>query len=136
MSKLTIDLESQVREYAEQKAQLDALKKWCDSESKEIKETMQELDLDKIDAGDYVATCTVSNRETMNESHLLDIIERSELNVDGLIKTKEYVDFDVLERAIYNNQIPQDILLEMDKAREVKEVVTLRVTKKKRKTND
>ena len=136
MSKVTINLEDQIRAYAEQKAQLDTLKKWCDSESKEIKETMQELDLDKIDVGDYVATCTVSNRETMNESHLLDIIERSTLNIDGLVKTKAYVDFDVLERAIYNNQVPQDVLLEMDKAREVKEVVTLRVTKKKRKAND
>ena len=50
----------------------------------------------------------------------------------GIIKTKEYVDFDALEKAIYNGLLPGETLLEMDKAREVKEVVTLRVTKIKK----
>ena len=136
MGKITLDLESQIKDYAEQKERLDILKKWCDAESKDIKETMQNLDLSKVEAGEYTATCTVSNRETMNEEYLLAIIARSDIHLDGLIKTKEYVDFDVLEKAIYNNQIPQDVLLEMDKAREVKEVVTLRVTKKKKRKTD
>lgn len=132
MGKITLDFESQVEEYAKQKEKLDILKKWCDSEASAIKEIMQELDIDKVDAGDYTATCTVSNRETMNEDFLLAIILKSGLTLDGLVKTKEYVDFDVLEKAIYNNQIPQDVILEMDKAREVKEIVTLRIKKKRK----
>ena len=124
------DLERMVSNYYMNKQDLDSYKELCDKENKEIKKVMEELELDIHEFGDYKVTRTVSNRETINEDVLLDIVRSHNIPV---IKTKEYVDMDALESLIYNNQIPKDILLQMDKARNCNEVVTLRVTKKNKR---
>ena len=54
-----------------------------------------------------------------------------QLGLDELIKTKEYVDTDAMEEAIYNGTITQNMLLEISKAQEVKESVALTIKKKK-----
>jgi hypothetical protein len=51
----------------------------------------------------------------------------------GLIKTREYVDYDVLEKLLYNQKITPYGLKKIEDCREVKEVVTLRITKSKGK---
>lgn len=124
-------LDKLIPQYAENKAQLDIYKKECDKENALIKSMMLDGKLDKREAAGYKATCTVSTRETMNEEILLEIAHN--YGISEIIKTKEYIDFDALEYAIYNNKIPDDVILEMDKAKESKEVVTLRVTKIKEK---
>ncbi len=128
-----IELKDRILQYAKQKEEFDALKKDCDAQSKQIKEIMVADGVEELEVEGYKASCIVSSRDTINEEMLLNIIERSDIDIDGLIKTRSYVDTDVLERAIYNDEIPHDLLLEMDKARESKEVVTLRVVKKKEK---
>lgn len=122
------DLERMVSNYYMNKQDLDSYTELCDEENKEIKKVMGELKLDIHEFGDYKVTRTVSKRETINEDVLLDIVRSHSIPV---IKTKEYVDMDALESLIYNNQVPNDVLLQMDKARNCKEVVTLKVTKKK-----
>lgn len=122
-------LEELIPRYALNKSELDAYKKLCDTDNAKIKEMMLQSQEKKHEAGDYVATVTVSERETMNEEMLLEIAHH--YGVSEIVKTKEYIDFDALEDAIYNGRIPQDILLQMNKARQVKEVVTLKVSKKK-----
>ena len=132
-----IELKDRILQYAQQKEMLDVIKKDCDAQSKQIKDIMVADGLEELEVEGYKASCIVSSRDSINEDLLLTIIERSGINIDGLIKTINYVDTDVLEKAIYNDEIPHDLLLEMDKARESKEVVTLRVTKKKeRKKRD
>ena len=83
----------------------------------------------------YTAHCIISNRETINEDMVLEILRAVDPNL-GCIKTKEYIDFDALERAIYNDQLDKDIIMKMDKARDSKEVVTLKITKKKGAKHD
>lgn len=122
-------LEELIPRYALNKAELDAYKKLCDTDNAKIKDIMLQSQEKKHEAGDYVATVTVSERETMNEEMLLEIAHHC--GIPEIVKTKEYIDFDALEDAIYNGRIPQDILLQMNKARQVKEVVTLKVSKKK-----
>ena len=124
-------LDTLILRYAENKAELDSYKKICDKENAQIKSIMLGSKLDKHEVGDYRATCVVSKRETMNEEMLLEIAHQHGLS--EIVKTKEYIDYDALENAIYNSLIPTDILLEMDKAKDVKEVVTLRVSKIKKK---
>lgn len=53
----------------------------------------------------------------------------AELGFDGLVKTKEYVDFDVLESLIYNNKIQASELKQFQTQKP--DIVTLRVTQKK-----
>lgn len=132
------NLNELIPQYASNKAELDSYKKICDKENAQIKEIMLSEKLDICEAGGYKATCTVSVRESMNEEKLLEIYHKNEaliwkLQDLGVIKTKEYVDFDMLEKAIYDEIIPKEMLLEMDKAKESKEVVTLRVSKIKKK---
>ncbi len=120
--------------YAENKTEADSYKKICEKQNKEIKEIMLQNNLDFAESGDYVAKCTVSKRESMNEDILLEILKETGYT-KNIIKTKEYVDIDVLEHAIYTGEIPIEIVAQLDKARETKEVITLKVTKKKNKEN-
>lgn len=124
-------LEELIPQYALNKSELDSYKKICDKENAEIKQLMLSDDLDKIEVDGYRATCTVSTRESMNEEMMLEIAHN--FGIPEIVKVKEYIDYDVLEKAIYDGNISQDVLLEMEKAKEVKEVITLKVSKIKKK---
>lgn len=125
-------LDELIPRYAENKSLLDDYKKICDEENKQIKDMMEE---GSYEANGYKATKSVQHRETMNEDKLLDIMRNHKdlAEVCELIKTKDYIDMDALESAIYKGKISNDILMEIDKCREVKEVVTLRISKVKEK---
>lgn len=125
------DLDSLIPRYAANKAEMDDYKKICDKENAEIKAIMRDLAVHHYEAGGYKASYSVQQRESMNENMLLEIAHL--FGIPEIVKTKEYIDFDALEKAIYDGKISDDILLEMDKAKEVKQVVTLRVTKVKEK---
>lgn len=129
-----MNLDELIPQYAQNKAEMDSYKKICDSENAQIKALMAELDDPVYEAGGYKATYSIQERESMNEDILLDIAHH--FGLSEIVKTKEYIDFDALEKAIYDGKISDDILLEMNKAKEVKEVVTLRVTKIKKKRED
>lgn len=128
--KLTANLDTLIPQYAENKSMLDDYKKICDDENKQIKELMSE---GKYSAGGYVATKSIYYKESINEDKLLEVLNRDrEMAIlNGIIRVKEYVDMDSLEKAIYNGNVSKETLLEIDKCREKKEVVTLRVAKEK-----
>ena len=130
--KKAVSLDTLIPQYAENKAMLDDYKKICDTENKQIKDIMDE---GSYEAGGYKATKSVQVRESMNEDKLLDVMRnhREVAELNGIIKIKEYIDMDMLESAIYNKQIDKDMLMEIDKCRETKEVVTLRISKVKEK---
>lgn len=117
--------------YAVNKNELDNYKKIVDRENAQIKSIMLDASLGEYSSDEYRAVCTVSQRETMKEDMLLEIAHKH--GISEIIKTKEYIDYDALENAIYNDRISDEVLMEMDKAKETKEVVTLRVTKIKKK---
>lgn len=125
------DLDRLIPQYALNKQEADSYKKLCDKENALIKEIMKKFVVADYTTADYKASYNVSERTSMNEEMLLEIAHNYGLS--DIIKTKEYIDFDALEKAIYDGKISNEILLEMDKAKEVKEVVTLRVTKRKDK---
>lgn len=129
-----ITLEELIPQYAANKKEMDDYKKICDSENAQIKQLMLDGKISEKSAGGYVAKCTVSQRETMNEEKLLEILHNlHQTNIPNVIKTKEYIDFDALEKAIYDGKVPEYVIMEMDKAKESTQVVTLRVTKEKEK---
>ena len=131
--KVAVSLDTLIPQYAENKSLLDDYKKICENENKQIKEMMDE---GSYEAGGYKATKTISTRESMNEDKLLALMQQYGVSYDaGIIKTKDYVDMDALESAIYNGKIDKDLLMQIDKCRESKEVVTLRISKIKEKKN-
>lgn len=121
------DLDELIPRYALNKTELDSYKKLCDRENAQIKAIMGDFALQHYESNGYKATYTVSNRESMNEDRLLEIAHQ--FGISEIVKTKEYIDFDALEKAIYDGKISEAILLEMDKAKESKKVITLRVSK-------
>ena len=123
------DLDTLIPRYAANKAELDSYKKICDKENAQIKEVMKSFVVQNYEAGGYKASYSVSKRESMNEEMLLQIAHMH--GIPEIVKTKEYIDFDALEHAIYNGLISDEVLMEMDKAKETKEVVTLRISKVK-----
>ena len=134
-------LDDLIIRYAANKLEFDSYKKIVDKENAEIKAIMLSSKLDSHEAGGYKATCTVSQRETMNEEMLISLFTSvpgfvSVNNNYSIVKMKPYIDFDALENALYHNELTTDQMLDMDKAREVKEVVTLRLTKIKEKQED
>ena len=138
MSENLKKLDKLIPQYAMNKSEMDSYKKICDKENAEIKKLMTDLVLPFYEAGEYKATCTISERESMNEEILLSLFSSvpgfSRINYDyDIIKSKPYIDFDALEKAIYDGELSQDQLLELDKAKEVKKVTTLRVSKIKKK---
>lgn len=130
-------LHTLIPQYAENKRMQDDYKKLCDEEGKQIKEMMTSNNLDEAESEGYVAKCIIQHRESINEEKLLDVLlnhkEIAESN--GIIKTKYYIDMDNLESAIYKGELNKDILMEIDKCRDTKEVVTLRISKVKEKKN-
>ncbi len=130
---MTTYLDDLILKYAENKEKLEAFKKLTEAENKEIKFLMKSSGETEHISDEYKASYIVSTRESMNEEMLLVVAHKYGIPV---IKTKEYIDFDALENAIYNNRISNEALLEMDKAKSKKEVVTLRITKLKRAEND
>ena len=137
-------LDNLITAFAQNKLILDDYKKLTDKENAEIKSIMLSEKLHTHEVGDYKATVTVSQRDTINEEMLLDIIKHSTGTNSvilsspdfGIVKVKEYIDFDALEKAIYDGKIPNETIVEMNKARESKEVVTLKVTKLKKKKGE
>lgn len=135
------ELDELIPSYAKNKEEMDFYKKAVDRENAKIKSIMLSENLDNRQVGDYKATCSVSQRESMNEEILISLFT----SVPGfvqiteeyeIVKQRPYIDFDSLEKAIYDDRLNQEQLLELNKAKETKEVVTLRVTKIKKKKEE
>ena len=138
MSKNLSRLDELIPQYALNKKEMDDYKEICDKENAEIKKLMTDLILSSYETGEYKATCSISERKNLNEEVLLALFSSVpsfvKINQNcGIIKERPYIDFDALEKAIYDGRLNQDQLLELDKATEVKKVTTLRVTKIKKK---
>lgn len=129
----TRTLDELIPAYAQNKNELDSYKKICDSENSQIKEKMLEIGQDEYSAGGYKAKRIVSERVSMNEDKLLAVMKKHYLV--QVIKTREYVDMDALEDYLYHidEDDNKELLAEIDKCREVKEVVQLRISRERGK---
>lgn len=121
-------LECLILAYAENKKELDSYKELCERENKEIKKIMLDNSLTSFEAGDYTAKIATQNRTTLDEEKLLYVMKQGGYN--NVIKTKEYVDMDALESALYHNDIDKQTMEQMDKCQNIKEVITLTVKKR------
>ena len=117
--------------YAENKAELDKYVKMCKAQNADIKNRLEEMGEDEYTAGGYIVKRSVSERESINEERLLEMMKKH--NVPGVIKTKEYVDMDALEAYLYNVVMSTEMAADLDSCREIKEVVQLRISKEKKK---
>lgn len=123
-------LVSLVESYIENKACEKKYKDLASSENTEIKVLMTELQLNKVATDSGVATLSERVSEDFIEEKLIEFLKTHNVATD-IVKTKEYVDFDALESAIYNERIPADIVKDMASCKEKKVTQVLRINKKK-----
>ena len=124
------NISTAIDSYKESKDKENALKKANDKLNKTIKTYMQKHGIESANSEKYTATLSCTKKESLNEDLAIEIIKE---NLDGallssVIKKKEYIDEDALEKLVYNSDFD---ISKLEKAKIVKSVYTLRVNKKK-----
>ena len=107
-----IDIKSIIDEYKAFKDIENKAKKDASPLAEQIKEYALKNGLDKIKSDNWQANVTVTPKQDFNELQAIEIIKK---NLGGellasVIKTKEYIDEDALEKAIYNGDIDAKVL--------------------------
>ena len=124
------DLSTAIDKYKESKDNENALKKANNELNETIKTYLQEHDMTSANSDNWTATLSCTKKESLNEDLAIEIIKE---NLGGallssVIKQKEYIDEDALEKLVYNGDFD---INKLAKAKMVKETYTLRVNKKK-----
>lgn len=125
-----LDIDSLIDGYKASKDKENSLKKSNSEVSDKIKSYFIDKGIDKHSTDLYTATVTTTNKESLNDELAIEIIKE---NLDGallksVIKQKEYIDEDALEKLVYNGDFD---ITKLEKAKIIKPVTTLRVVKKK-----
>lgn len=107
-----IDIKSVIDEYKAFKDIENKAKKDASPLAEQIKEYATKNGLDKIKSDNWQANISVTPKQDFNELQAIEIIKK---NLGGellasVIKTKEYIDEDALEKAIYNGDIDAKLL--------------------------
>lgn len=124
------NLSEMIDTYKASKDKENALKKSNATLNENIKVYMYEHDLKTADSENYTATLTTTEKESVNETLAIEILKE---NLEGallnsVIKKKEYIDEDALEKLVYNGDFDAS---KLERAKIVKKILTLRIGKKK-----
>lgn len=124
-----LELNTLMDSFYAKKDRLDYYKKETDSENKRIKELMTELNLTEfVNDNGLQAKITVQKRENFIEDKLISyLIDNNFVDAIELVPT---INYDKLEDMIYNGRINASELAEY---KTIKEVPTLKISKKKEK---
>lgn len=119
-----------INKYKRDKDMENHLKNLNTQNGKKIKDYFSKHEISSFDTDEYTATVSTSESESLNDDLAIEIIKE---HLDGallasVIKKKEYIDEDALEKLVYNNEFDVSLL---ERAKIVKVTKTLRVTKRK-----
>ena len=124
------DLSKAIDLYKENKDLENKLKKSNTEAGNLIKQYFNEKGITSASSEKYTATVTTTTKSTLNEELAIEIIKE---NLGGallrsVIKKKEYIDEDTLEKLVYNGDFD---ITKLEKAKIDTTTQTLRITKKK-----
>ena len=124
------DLSKEIDSYKENKDLENKLKKSNTEAGNRIKAYFNEKGITNASSEKYTATVSTTTKSTLNEDLAIEIIKE---NLGGallasVIKTKEYIDEDALEKLVYNGDFD---VTKLEKAKIDTTIQTLRITKKK-----
>nr|DAG65407.1 MAG TPA: hypothetical protein [Caudoviricetes sp.] len=124
------DLSKIIDAYKESKDEENRLHKINDETCKTIKSYMQMLGVNTADGSEYTANLSITQKESLNNDLAIEILKANldEETVRTVIKSKEYIDEDALEKLVYAGLFD---ITKLAKAKIVKNVSTLRITKRK-----
>ena len=118
-----------VNDYLVNKEREKEFKDAASIQNTQIKVIMSELDIKEFESDNGKVVLSDRKTEDFNEERLIKFLKERGLESD-IIKTKEYVDFDALESAIYHDKISGDNLKDMNSCKDVKVTQVLRINKK------
>ena len=123
------NLSKVIDEYKKSKDKENALKKANNELNENIKAYMGEHGMTSANSEKYTATLSCTEKESLNEDLAIEIIKE---NLGGalltsVIKQKEYIDEDALEKLVYNGDFD---ISKLEKAKITKVTTTLRIKKK------
>lgn len=101
---LKVDIASIIDSYGKNKDEEKGLKKYIDKESKLIKEYFSKNNLESFESNKYTATVSNTTKTSLNDDLAIEIL-KDNLKPEELktvIKTKEYIDEDALEKLSYS----------------------------------
>lgn len=101
---LKVDIASIIDSYGKNKDEEKGLKKYIDKESKLIKEYFSKNNLESFESDKYTATVSNTTKTSLNDDLAIEIL-KANLKPEELktvIKIKEYIDEDALEKLSYN----------------------------------
>lgn len=129
---MTEQLKEWASEYVVAKATEGKLKKQIENLNANIKQSMELDKLNEVELDDGAKVCySITKRESLDEEKLLAQLKKYAPNTQ-CIKTKEYIDMDILEGEIYHDKLSSEALAAMDTCRNVKEIPTLTIKKAKK----
>ena len=129
------ELSEVIDKYALNKSEKDSYDKLVKEDGDKIKSMMYEAELLKYSTETNTISYVVQHRQSFDEAKLIGIIHTNNLPESlGIIKTKEYIDEDALESAIYNGEISEEVMEQIQSCLESKDVVTLRLSKSKKES--
>lgn len=106
------ELESAVLAYKDAKESEKAVKKAVSDYGNQIKEGLQNRNETEFIAGDIRAYITVTENSEVNELQAIEIL-RKELTPEQfakVVKTREYIDDDEMEKLVYAHEVDAEIL--------------------------
>lgn len=126
------ELQAIATEYASDKVTEHTLKKKIENNNNTIKAMMELLNIDGVCTNNGETVCYgVTKRESLDEERLIAQLHKYAPNTQ-CIKTREYIDMDVLESEIYHDKLSDVAISAMNACKTVKEVPTLTIKKAKR----
>ena len=126
-----VDLSTLIDSYKNSKDSENEYKKLSKDLGDQIKSEFESRKIDKFASEKYVATVSITQKESINQDRAIIILKDnlSDDQLDQVIKTKEYIDEDALEKLIYNGEVKADLLASaIEKG---KPTATLRIKDKK-----
>lgn len=127
-----LELKERAAEYASDKAVEATLKKKIENNNTSIKALFEMLGEDAITLDNGVTVCYgITHKESIDEEKLIEVLKVHAPDTE-CIKTKEYIDTDVLENEMYHDKFSEDAMKAMADCHNVKEIPTLTIKKAKK----
>ena len=123
------DLTKLVNTFIEAKLKADEYDKLAKEINAKLKIMMREMKLSMVENDDYIVNLSVQHRDTFDEAPMIQFMEENKV-ANWTIHSKKFVDMEELEKAIYNGDISQEQMDELQKFRISKPVDVLKIKKK------
>lgn len=128
--KTNAELKNIVDSYGESKKEENAIVKRNKERNEQIKQLFLNNDISSFETDSFIATVSETEKQSLNNELALSILKESldENELTSVVKTKEYIDEDELEKLVFNGQFD---ISKLGKAVDKKIVYTLRIKPRK-----